>query len=75
VLYSDSCAEIESVDPSYSARNQGRGPSDYEKLQAQVKIYADSPSIPMHIKYLKYLGRAYTCDTRFIDFEGLSEEL
>ena len=39
---------------------------DYEKIVAHVKIYADHPSIPMKLKVLKYLGRVYTCDVKFL---------
>lgn len=31
-----------------------------------MKIYTDHPSIPMPIKVLKYLGKVYTCDIKFL---------
>lgn len=42
------------------------GPSDYEKIVANVKIYHDNPSIPMKFKVLKFLGRVYSCDIKFL---------
>jgi hypothetical protein len=41
------------------------GPTDYEKIVANVKIH-EYPSIPMKFKVLKYLGKVYTCDIKFL---------
>ena len=75
VLYGEGCAQIESVSAPTSSSRGGQsrqaqgisiGPVDYEKIVAQVKIYTDHPSIPMPIKVLKYLGKVYTCDIKFL---------
>jgi len=50
------------------------GPVDYEKIVAQVKIYTYHTSIPMPIKVLKYLGKVYTCDIKFIGPAADEEE-
>lgn len=83
VLYGEGCAQIESVSaPAVSSRGgQTRaahgisaGPADYEKIVAQVKIYTDHPSIPMPIKVLKYLGKVYTCDIKFLGPAATAED-
>ena len=51
IIYSDSSAQIESVEAKQAP---------YEQLVGQVKIYADSPPVPMKIKNFKYLGRVYS---------------
>jgi hypothetical protein len=70
ILYSESYAEIESVDLS-----KPTSLDCYDKLQAQVKIYHDSPSIPMHIKFFKYLSKVFICSLAHIDHSKLSDEL
>jgi hypothetical protein len=40
-----------------------------------VKIYPDSPSIPMHIKFFKYLSRVYVCNLDKISTDDLSDEI
>ena len=59
ILYSDSTAQIENSEKNNPVFSLSQGPKDYEKLQAQVKIYSDSPSIPMQIKVFKYLSRVF----------------
>lgn len=68
IIYSESYAEIETVDLSKRFES-------YDKLQAQVKIYIDSPSIPMNIKFFKYLSKVFSCGVDKIDRESLSDEL
>ena len=40
-----------------------------------MKIYADSPSIPMYIKFFKYLSKVFVCSLDKIDQSNLSDEL
>lgn len=75
ILYDEAYAEIESVNLSKIQSYNGLGPQSYEKLQAEVKIYPDSPSIPMHIKFFKYLSRVYYCNLDKIKVEDLGFEI
>lgn len=73
-LYSDSTAQIKNCDQAVKAAADGVL-SDYDKLQAQVQIYADSPSIPMQVKVLKFLSRVFACQLKFVEPDGISDEI
>ena len=47
----------------------------YDKLQAQVKIYPDSPSVPMQVRVFKYLSRVFLCPLKHICVDELSDEI
>lgn len=40
-----------------------------------MKIYTDSPSVPMLIRGFKYLSKVFSCQLRHIDTDCLSEDL